>query len=407
MADILQTSHSNLMDQRAKGKRLHRRTQSSTKHDFNSLINKKAATEEFVQEMLQGQNILNIDATQRALEADAQKYTDNEIEVIVDDIDEVPNTGFVVPKAHYSSNPLNLISKRNLAARVGSLGNLYPTKKVHLLDQIKDNIDEFTGLNTIHEKKSSIDSLDIEGLGNKSSDLLSVCHSQGSKNPSRTHSKQSSLDIRPGHSKTSSADFRNINFNQPSFDLRPANQNFKAEKENIHFTKKLSSFSTHDPNEILTGAGSSLGYGVGLCKRGHNTRSQNASAHNFTSKFDMNNNTSPKTQGASISIVGSTSPKNSNIHTLKTPQEKTLRTAKSNIKVMKESKAMNNKTEVDYTIYTSGMDSKISDLSTSMKNLSQKTEMLENQIKSIFNVVDAFAQDKTYLEEVMIFLFLF
>jgi len=403
MADILHTSHTNLMDQRAKGKKLHRRTQSSTKHDLNSLINKKAASEEFVQEMLQTQNILNTDATQRALDADARKNFEIEKEVIVDDIDEIPNAGFVVPKAHYSNNPLNLISKRNLTARVASLGTLYPTtKKVHLLDQIKDNIDEFTGLNTIHEKKSSIDSIDIENFGSKSPDLLSICHSQGSKNPSRTHSKQSSLDIRPTHSKTSSADFRNMNFNQMSFDLRPT-QNFKAEKENIHFVKKPSNFSTYDSNDAT---GTSVGNGIGFIKRGHNTRSQNASAHNFTFK-PLDNVTSPKTQGT-IHIADSSNPKSSNIYNLKSPQEKTLRNTKSIVKPIshkESSKASDHKVEFDYTMYTSGMDMKISDLSTSMKNLSHKTEVLENHIKNIFSVVDTFAQDKNYLEEVLLFIF--
>jgi len=383
------------MDQRAKGKKLHRRTQSSTKHDLNSLMNKKAASEEFIQEMLQSQSVPQNDATQRALLADMQRHAEYDKEVIVDDIEDVPSIGFVVPKTHYSNNPLNLISKKNLTARVSSLGNLCPVKKVHLLDQIKDNIDEFTGLNTIHEKKNSLDSADTETFGNKSPDLLSICNSQGSKNPSRTHSKQSSLDIRPGHSKTSSADLRNVNFSQPLFELRPLSQNIKAEKENIHFAKKASTFA-HEAIESLVNAHS---LGGGPQRRGHPSRAQNASAHNFVRMTESTSMTSPKTQMSSISIVDTVSPKGLNIGS-KAAQDKANRgNTKNNLKTLPQREA--NKGSEGSGTYTSGMETKIADLSESMKSLSSKTEMLENQIKSIFQVVDSFASDKNYLEEVI------
>jgi len=391
MADILLTSHSNLMDQRAKGKKLHRRTQSSTKHDLNSLMNKKAASEEFVQEMLQSQNFPQNDATRRALQADALIPTEYDKEVIVDDIEDVPSVGFVVPKTHYSNNPLNLISKKNLTARVSSLGNLCPIKKVHLLDQIKDNIDEFTGLNTIHEKKNSLDSADTETLGNKSPDLLSICNSQGSKNPSRTHSKQSSLDIRPGHSKTSSADLRNVNFSQPLFELRPLSQNIKAEKENIHFAKKASTFA-HEASESLANANSLTS---GPNRRGHHSRAQNASAHIFTRINEPGSMISPKTQMSSINIVDTVSPKGLNIGSKVT--QGTRGNPKNNLKTLPQREV--NKVPEGHGTSSNGMETKIADLSESMKNLSSKTEMLENQIKSIFQVVDSFASDKNYLEE--------
>jgi len=380
------------MDQRAKGKKLHRRTQSSTKHDLNSLMNKKAASDEFVQEMLQSQNFPQNDATRRALQADAQVHAEYDKEVIVDDIEDVPSVGFVVPKTHYSNNPLNLISKRNLTARVSSLGNLCPIKKVHLVDQIKDNIDEFTGLNTIHEKKNSIDSADTETFGNKSPDLLSICNSQGSKNPSRTHSKQSSLDIRPGHSKTSSADLRNVNFSQPLFELRPLSQNIKAEKENIHFAKKTSTFA-HEASESLANVNSLTS---GTQRRGHHSRAHNASAHNFTRINDPAGiMVSPKTQMSSIHIVDTVSPKGLNIGSKIT--QGTRGPTKNNVKTIPQKET--NKVSEGHGTHGNGMETKIADLSESMKNLSSKTEMLENQIKSIFQVVDSFASDKNYLEE--------
>jgi hypothetical protein len=355
-------------------------------------MNKKAASEEFIQEILQSQTVPQMDATQRALLADAHRSADNGPEVIVDDIEDVPNIGFVVPKTHYSNNPLNLISKRNLSARVSSLGNLCPIKKVHLLDQIKDNIDEFTGLNTIHEKKNSIDSADTETFGNKSPDLLSICNSQGSKNPSRTHSKHSSLDIRPGHSKTSSADLRNVNFSQPLFELRPLSQNIKAEKENIHFAKKTSTFA-HEASESFANSNSLTS---GPNRKGHHSRAQNASAHSFARMNEPTSMVSPKTQ---ITMVDTVSPKGLN----KAIQDKTSKsTGKTNLKTIPQretNKVAEAKSQNDYGVYGSGMETKISDLSESMKNLSNKTEMLENQIKSIFHVVDSFASDKNYLEE--------
>lgn len=404
MADTLLTSHSNLMDMRAKGKKLHRRTQSSSKHDINGLLNQKQASEEFVQEMLQTQNILNANATHQALDADISKQLGNEKEVIVDDIEDIPY-GVIVPKAHNNNNPLNLISRRNLAARIGSVGNLYPPKKVHLLDQLKDNIDEFTGLGTIHEKKNSMDSCDTDTMA-RSPDLLSICNSQGSKNPSRTHSKHSSLDIRPGHSKTSSADLRNINFIQPILDLRPLSQSIKAEKENIHFTKKPSNFSSSDTHDNLANMGP--GFGISsTTKKGHHQRSQRPASTSYTFKTTETSVTSPKTQTPSFNISDLVSPKGSTVYNIKPVLDKTGKLSKSGIKstTQKETSktTVENKlptTTTEINNYTHGMDSNIASLSESMKNLTSKTDMLENQIKSIFQVVDSFTNEKNHLQEV-------
>ena len=419
MADIFQTSHTNLMDMRAKGKKLHRRTQSSSKHDLNGFFDKKAASEEFTQEMIQSNNVLNADATQHALDADANKFLENEKEVIVDDIEDIPFTGIIVPKANSAANPLNLVSKGNLTARIASLNsNIYPVKKVHLLDQLKDNIDEFTGLNTIHEKKNSMDSMDTENLGARSPDLLSICNSQGSKNPSRTHSKHSSLDIRPGHSKTSSADLRNVNFNQPIFDFRSLNQSIKAEKENLHFSKRPSNFSNPECLEPFSNTGPA--FGISSSKRAQHGRTQPAAHNNYMNKIPETNITSPKTQLTSHHASDTISPKNSTFTTLKSPMDKSLKSntksvakklttntttttnTKEAVTVKEAQKIVENKPTVDQSAHNVGVDNKLSGLSESMKNLTDKTDMLENQIKSLFQVVESFNNEKSTLEEVSI-----
>lgn len=409
MADIALTSHTNLMNQRAQGKKLHRRTQSSSKHDLNGFINKKNDTEEFIQDMIQNQQVLNTDATQYALEADTIKQTGNEIEVIVDDIEEIPTTGFIVPKAN-NYNPLNLISRRNLAARIGSVGNLYPVKKIHLLEQLQDHIDDLTGLGTIHEKKNSMESMDTETLGARSPGLQSISNSQGSKNPSRAHSKHSSLDIRPGHSKTSSADFRNLNFIQP-LDLKPSSQTSKAEKENIHFTKKPSNFSNQENNELGANMAATFSI-VPNNRRLTHSRSQNPTLNNFIHKNSETHRISPKGQGASMPLTDTISPKGTSMYSAKGQAEKVTVTKnikgnfKSNTYKEPSTRTAEVKFPVDITPYTTNVtnvDPKVEELAESMKNLASKTDIMESQIKNIFNVVDSFVRDRNHLEEVIHF----
>ena len=412
MADIFQTSHSSLMDMRAKGKKLHRRTQSSSKHELNGFFDKKAASEDFVQEMMQSNNVLNANATQTAIDADANKFFESEKEVIVDDIEEIPFAGIIVPKANPAANPLNLVSKGTLTARIASLNsNIYPVKRVHLMDQLKDNIDEYTGLNTIHEKKNSMDSMDTDAFGPRSPDLLSMCNSQGSKNPSRGHSKHSSLDIRPGHSKTSSADLRNVNFNQPIFDFRALNQSIKAEKENLHFSKRPSNFSNPECLEPFVNAAS---FTTGSTKKSQQTRNQPIVHNNFTGKASEGTSASPKTQLNSYHISDTTSPKNTMFTPLRSPMDKSIKsntkatakkpTATTTTTTTKEApKAVEVKPVLDQSASSAGADNKLSGLSESMKSLSDKTDMLESQIRNLFQVVESFNNEKITLEEVYIY----
>ncbi len=395
MTDFLTTSHSSLMDQRAKGKRLHRRTQSSTKHDLASLFNKKVASEEFIQEMFQSQNILNTDSTQRALDADIRKNEDKETEVIIDDINEIPKMGFVVPKSNFSHNPLNFISRKALIGKAESIGSLSVSKKTNLLDNIKNNIDEFTGLNTIHEKKNSMDS--VPDLVGASPDLLSMCNPQESKGTSRNHSKQSSMDFRPGHSKTSSADFRN-HLNLAVSELKSYNQMNKAEKENIQIIK-FGAFPSTESNENQINLHSLIGNSMAF--KGHNSRSQNMSAHSFaTNKLNEYISSTPK--GISINLNDTLTPKSTLISKIKSSSEKTsTKSLNTKLSLQKDQRSHFNQSEFD-SLYSSSnrLHNNITSMSASMKHLSEKTEMLENQLKAIFQVVESFAQDKTYLEEV-------
>jgi len=219
MTESLSTSHSDLMNLRAKGKKLHRRTQSHTTFSLNGVVDKKNNSDEFVQEMLHNHNVLNGDFTQKVLDA-VNKET-NEKEVIVDDIDEIPNTGIIIPHgASNSFNPLNSIQRRSLLMR-----NNYQTagsqfKKIDMLSQMK-NIDDITGLNTIHEKRNSMESIETENMNKRSPNMTnSGSSSQNiSKTVSRGHSKHPSLDFRIGHSNNSSIDFRPMHSRISSGDM--------------------------------------------------------------------------------------------------------------------------------------------------------------------------------------------
>lgn len=85
--------------------------------------------------------------------------------MIVDDIDEIPNTGYIIPKSYQSDdgNPLMFIKKRNLSVCTSNLNNTCPVKRIDLLNELK-NIDDLIGLNTIMEKRNSMEDIDIEAL---------------------------------------------------------------------------------------------------------------------------------------------------------------------------------------------------------------------------------------------------
>lgn len=223
IAESQPTSHSDLMNLRAKGKKLHRRTQSHTTFTLNEVVNRKNNSEEFFQEMLQTNNVLTGDITQKVL--DAVNRETNEKEVIIDDIDEIPNTGIIVPQRMSNSlnNPLNNnLQRRALMMRNNMQATNSQFKKIDMLAQVR-NIDDITGLGTIHEKRNSMESIDTENMNKKSPNMtISGSSSQNVSKPvSRTHSKHPSLDFRVGHSNSSSIDFRPMHSKQSSGDMWP------------------------------------------------------------------------------------------------------------------------------------------------------------------------------------------
>ena len=159
MSDIFSSNHLDLIQLRNKGKRLHRRTQSTFNLDFIQPIPKESDTE-FAQEMTETHNILDANITQKILDAPLNYEADREI--IIDDIEEIPYTGAIAPKLSSSNNPLTFIKRRNLSAIPSNIGNSCPIKKINLL--LDNNLDDIIGLDTIYEKRNSVESLDQDDL---------------------------------------------------------------------------------------------------------------------------------------------------------------------------------------------------------------------------------------------------
>ena len=100
---------------------------------------------------------------------------------------------------------MSFIKRRNLSACNGPVNNGCPIKKIDLHTDTR-RIDDLTGLNTIYEKRNSIEELETEAMEEVNSHPVSIAHS---KNPSQHHSRNSSQKLGL-HSKHSSADFRPI-----------------------------------------------------------------------------------------------------------------------------------------------------------------------------------------------------
>jgi len=161
MTDLFSTNSEDLILLRNKGKRLHRRTQSTFNLDFLQPLSKES-NHEIIQEMAQTHNILDANLTQKILDAPVTSEFDKEI--IVDDIDEIPYSGAIAPRLNSNNNPLAFIKRRNLSAVPSNIGNHCPVKKINLL--LDNNLDDIIGLDTIYEKRNSIESLDIDATEN-------------------------------------------------------------------------------------------------------------------------------------------------------------------------------------------------------------------------------------------------
>jgi len=163
MTDTLSINSSDLIQQRNKGKRLHRRTQSTFDLNFasSSVPEKESNAEEFTQEMIKLHNILDANVTQKIL--DVVQIDEDDREVIVDDIDEIPITSAIAPKLNSENNPMSLIKRRNLSTMIPGSGTHCPIRKINLFLELQ-NIDDLTGLDTIYERKNSVESIDMETL---------------------------------------------------------------------------------------------------------------------------------------------------------------------------------------------------------------------------------------------------
>lgn len=466
MAESQPTSHTDLMKLRAKGKQLHRRTQSHTTFSLNEVANKKNNSDEFFQEMLHSHNTPNGDLTQKVL--DAVNRQDNEIEVIVDDIDEIPNTGIIVPQASASglNNPMSGgIQRRNLLMR-NNLGNNSQFKKIDMLSQVR-NIDDLTGLGTIHEKRNSMESIDTENMNKRSPNMTnSGSSSQNiSKTVSRAHSKHPSLDFRVGHSnsssvdfrpmhskqssgdmwslhsKQSSADFRPTHSKQSSADFRPLGKDslglgIRAEKE-IDVIK----YNLLSPKAVKTSEtpqyGANLDY---FDKRNRfisdlqkssidKVKKESSGPEHVTTKATTSKADDPKAKQRLSSANTNTLDRKDKAKVTKTqaapkhrrtysgnigkPAEATspredlalsamFVTAKNVKEVAGHENIQKHGGEVHHPeINTVPKEQKKGHVDDSMKKLANKTDVLEGQIKNIFNIIESFANEKAQLEEVI------
>jgi len=210
--------------------------------NFINAAVKESNTEEFTNEMVKIHNILDADITQKILDVAAHNpENDDDREVIVDDIDEIPMTMGIAPKLNSDNNPMSLIKRRNLSTMIPGSGTHCPIRKINLFLELQ-NIDDLTGLDTIYERKNSVESIDMETLdtlpsnqqiGEQSieritpsifADSLKDISKQYSTDailPPPTSSKQGNSkvgDKKPTHSRQSSADLAMPRSRKESFE---------------------------------------------------------------------------------------------------------------------------------------------------------------------------------------------
>lgn len=159
----------NLFNSVKKGKNFHRRTQSTNAYDFDAMLNIKKTNPNLMEEIARQYGVSDTAATKKAVEASSNKQEERNI--IVEDIDEIPNNiGWIVPKNPNSNmNPLHVVKKRDLAHILNS-NPPAPTKKLEKFTD-QELVNDLTGLNVISERHQSIESSDIEALNSGSRGL--------------------------------------------------------------------------------------------------------------------------------------------------------------------------------------------------------------------------------------------
>lgn len=231
MADTFAVCAPESLNAHAKGKKHHRRTQSTLNLEIEGLTPKAVKKDEIMQEFLQAPDTLDADITQKILDVSIDLNSDRQ--VVVDDINEIPSKGAIVPKLNFNVNPLAFNKRRNLSAATPPINNCCPIRKIDLFSNLQ-HIDNLTGLDTIYEKRGSIESVDIETIEARQSaraieqnmnkplrECFKEIKSNHSKHPSAdlpdTHSGQAqliSVEEKRTHSRQSSADQAYSRLNQ-------------------------------------------------------------------------------------------------------------------------------------------------------------------------------------------------
>jgi len=454
MTDTIENTHSEMMKLKAKKKTLHRRTQSNTAFDMNNLLGKETHDPELLNQIVKTYDIMDAEKTEKAIEA--SKNTDSNKEIIVDDIDEIPNTGYVVPKYHSSNNPMNFIRKRNLSTG-SSLGTHQPMPRTLDLLNNAEIVSDLIGLNTIFEKRNSLEDIDLAELKSSDSRTTSKTHS---RNPSQADPPKPSSTVQANpssafqkkankHMKHLSADFRPLSqdSNLPQQSFTP-----KGGVPDLSLNKKNKSAQNAQTNTDLMNKRSKLSPQPQISmeknkenvartqKTHHRTISSNLGdiglantinkqkAENFLHILDrpknkqtLNNRSKGSPSGKQNIFkqleIKENLPKNTHYelnqispsahhehHYSFTPSNNFLSNAKTfqdviNLKNL-QSARMNNQTNKPSSPKPVHLETKVTSLNETVKNLTDKTKVLEEQIKSLNQIINILRQQKGDLEKV-------
>lgn len=168
---------------RQKG-RNHRRTQSNTAFDLCGILKTHQSKPELINDIVETYNIMDGNDTKKLVDAINDK--ENEKQIIVEDIYEIPTSRAIVPHQSSSCNPMNFVKKRNLSCG-GSLSNTCPIRAIDLRAD-PETLNDIIGLNVILERKNSVESSEFEA-GSLSSYGHSRTSSSSAMEPKLTHNQ--------------------------------------------------------------------------------------------------------------------------------------------------------------------------------------------------------------------------
>lgn len=193
---------------REKG-RAHRRTQSSTAFDMSHIIKPNQNNPEVIKGIAETYLIPDANNTQRLVQATNDKQEEKQI--IVEDILEIPQSSWIVPSRPSANNPMNFLKKRNLSCGGSMNGN---TGSSRLIDFKSDysTLNDIIGLNVIVERKNSVDSNEHETKSDETGN----------------HTRNSSLTVTdskpPLHTSSTKREPKPSNFRDKTPNTAPSNQ---------------------------------------------------------------------------------------------------------------------------------------------------------------------------------------